>query len=251
MSNFTKQLKEVSAQAVADFQKGVKAGWINSIVLIYEFYNTYSRDAVEAKLASYNLKITGNANEFTAVCKLGCAEASEDGKSWVVSDVQVSRYSDVCEYLVKHQVKPDEVHKFLEGKTQASILEAVSGKSGGGGGGKFDQKRFDASLQKLQHEFNNAVVVNNVLNLSNFNVKEGANLMVVVADENGNVVGVECAKGSYKDLMYRIATGGEKAKQKAEPETPLTEEEKAEQEAEAEKQRLAEIAEIQALKKAA
>ncbi len=193
--------QDVNSAAITELQNSFRSNWINSVALIYAFAKTYTSTSLQKALEERGFKITAKANAFTCAAKLAVMEHDVNG-NWIVSDVQASRYSKVCMYLNKSDVTVDAVADHLVGKSLNSII--ASNKK------PVDHKKlqdlFFAGLFEIEQEFNEASIAPSQINVTNLGAKAGANLMVVVTDDAGNITGMSLATGNakYDELAKEI-----------------------------------------------
>ncbi|OEJ65194.1 hypothetical protein [Magnetovibrio blakemorei] len=191
MSNIVS--KEVTATAIKALQNSFRSNWVNSVELIYTFAKTYSNTSLEQALTKRGFTITKKANAFTCSAKLAVMEEDANGKC-VVSEAQASRYSKVCMYLNKHKVEVGDVDNFLKDKSLNSIICASKNPVNE----KELKELLFAGLFEIQKEFQKVVVKKKDINIKNLGAEPGANLMVVITDDDGNITAMTVASNSPK-----------------------------------------------------
>lgn len=132
------------------------------------------------------LKVTENANEFTATAKIAVAE-KVDGV-WTVNDAQASRYSKVCIFLDANDVSDNAAAAFLDGKTMTSIIRPTNK----GDGDKTEaEMRFLLGLTALEEEFGAGDIISwksdKFYVSDKSGLRPGPNLAVVVIGEDYEV----------------------------------------------------------------
>lgn len=176
----------IATEEISVLRTTVRSSWITSVKAIYEFAKTHSQEAIKRSLLAHGLKTTKKANTFTGAAKLGLSELV-DGE-WTACDIQVSRYSKVCQHLNENQVAVDDVESFLADKTMTELVQNKSEKEAA------DEPSLKNAVELIEKRYPVSDALSfegeNVAVKPDANLVSGVNIAVVICDMVGNIVAI-------------------------------------------------------------